>query len=422
MSSNPSYLDKGKEYSKKALEYDEKNDYKQALEYYKLSIENLLLHKKIEKNPKILQIIDKRVKEYLDRAEYLKRILNGEKIKSDDPDKEEDEENKQRSETVGNAVLKEKPNVHWEDVIGLEKAKEALQEAVILPIKFPQLFTDKRKPWTGILLFGPPGTGKSFLAKAVATEADSTFFSVSASSLLSKYLGESEKMVKELFETARRNKPSIIFVDEVDSLCSSRGDGETEASRRVKTEFLVQMNGVGNSMEGVLMLGATNIPWQLDTAIRRRFEKRIYIGLPDASARAKMIKWNLGKLHHTLSDEDFKELGKETDLYSGSDIAVLCKDAIYQPVRTLQAATHFKYVSGPSPLTGEMCDDLVTPCSPGDPAAMEMNWKQIKGDKLVVPPVTMLDFMKSLKASRSSVSMDDVNKHRDWAEQFGQDG
>lgn len=417
-----SLLDKAKEFSKIATEEDNNGNTKEALVNYKKAIDCLSAHKKTEKNERLLNIINQRIKDYTERSEYLKRVSEGEKVKSDDPDKEEDAENKARSSAVSNSVLREKPNVHWDDVIGLEKAKEALQEAVILPIKFPQLFTDIRKPWTGILLFGPPGTGKSFLAKAVATEADSTFFSVSASSLLSKYLGESEKMVKELFETARKNKPSIIFVDEVDSLCSSRGDGETEASRRVKTEFLVQMNGVGNSMEGVLMLGATNIPWQLDTAIRRRFEKRIYIGLPDASARAKMIRWNLGKLTHQLTDEDFKRLGEETDLYSGSDIATLCKDAIYQPVRTLQAATHFKYIRGPSPVNGEIRDDLITPCSPGDAGAMEMNWKQVEGSKLVVPPVTMMDFMKSIKNSRSSVSMEDVNKHREWAEQFGQDG
>ncbi|KAL7721915.1 Vacuolar protein sorting-associating protein 4A [Entamoeba marina] len=387
-----SLLDNAKQYSKKATNEDTKGNSKEAIEYYKSS------RMSFERNDRVLDIVTQRIKDYNDRIDYLDRVLKGETVTTDDPDKEANAEAKSRSDAVSGSVLKDKPNVHWDDVI------------------------DNRRPWTGILLFGPPGTGKSFLAKAVATEADSTFYSVSASSLLSKYLGESEKMVKELFENARKNKPSIIFVDEVDSLCSSRGDGETEASRRVKTEFLVQMNGVGNSMEGVLMLGATNIPWQLDTAIRRRFEKRIYIGLPDASARAKMIRSNLGKLPHLLKEEDFKTLGEQTNLFSGSDIAILCKDAIYQPIRTLQAATHFKYVTGPSPIDGIVSNDLITPCSPADVGAMEMNWKQIQGNKLVVPPVRMIDFMKSILNSRSSVSMDDVNKHRDWAEQFGQDG
>jgi len=127
--------------------------------------------------------------------------------------------------------------VKWEDVAGLESAKEALREAVIFPIKFPHFFVGNRKPWRGILLYGPPGTGKSYLAKAVATEADATFFSVSSADLVSKWLGESEKQVKQLFEMGRENRPSIIFIDEIDSLCSARNDSESESARRIKTEF-----------------------------------------------------------------------------------------------------------------------------------------------------------------------------------------
>ena len=184
---------------------------------------------------------------------------------------------------------------------------------MILPIKFPHLFTGQRKPWAGILLYGPPGTGKSFLAKAVATEANSTFFSVSSSDLVSKWMGESERLVKQLFTMARQNKPAIIFIDEVDAICGTRGEGESEASRRIKTEILVQMNGVGNDPTGVLVLGATNIPWQLDSAIRRRFERRIFIPLPDLHARTRMFELNIGETPNTLVYKDYKTLGEMTE-------------------------------------------------------------------------------------------------------------
>lgn len=203
------------------------------------------------------------------------------------------------------AIVQEKPNVKWSDVAGLEQAKESLKEAVILPTRFPQLFTGERKPWRGILLYGPPGTGKSYLAKACATEAEATFFSISSSDLVSKWLGESERLVKQLFKMAREKKPAIIFIDEVDSLCGSRSEGENETSRRIKTEFLVQMQGVGNDNDGILVLGATNVPWELDPAIRRRFERRIYIPLPEIQARTGQFKIRLGHTPHSLTEEDF---------------------------------------------------------------------------------------------------------------------
>lgn len=206
--------------------------------------------------------------------------------KDGDDDDQDPEVKKLRAGLTG-AILAEKPNVKWDDVAGLEGAKASLKEAVILPIKFPHLFTGKRTPWKGILLYGPPGTGKSYLAKAVATESKSTFFSVSSSDLVSKWQGDSERcvkmsnatsmelisyyrLVKQLFEMAREQKPAIIFIDEVDSLAGTRSESESEGSRRIKTEFLVQMNGVGHDDTGVLVLGATNIPWQLDIGIKRR--------------------------------------------------------------------------------------------------------------------------------------------------------
>jgi vacuolar protein-sorting-associated protein 4 len=201
---------------------------------------------------------------------------------------DEDDKDKMTG-ALASAIVTEKPNIKWEMVSGLEAAKEGLKEAVIMPIKFPQLFEGAREPWKGILLYGPPGTGKSFLAKACATECDSTFFSISSSDLVSKWQGESEKLVRTLFEVAREKRPSMIFIDEVDSLCGKRTEGENESSRRIKTEFLVQMDGCGHDTKGLLVMGATNTPWELDEAFRRRFEKRIYINLPEESSRADMF-------------------------------------------------------------------------------------------------------------------------------------
>jgi len=319
-------------------------------------------------------------------------------------------------------MLQEKPNVRWDDVAGLQQAKEALKEAVIMPIRFPHLFHDKRQPWRGILLYGPPGTGKSFLAKAVATEANTTFFSVSSADLVSKWLGESEKQVRAMFDLGRENKPAIIFIDEIDALCSSRGEGESESAKRIKTEFLVQMNGVGNSMDGVLILAATNMPWALDPAIRRRFEKRIYIPLPSEGARSVMFKIHLGKTVHSLTPEDFRELAQRSEGYSGSDIAIVVREALMEPVRMVQDATHFKKLIAPERTDKTKMREYWTPCSPGDPAGVPMTWMDLNGDELMEPIVSKSHFRRSLITTRPTVSQADIVDHQKWTSEFGQEG
>jgi len=403
---------------------DENKNWTEALKYYENGIEYFLLSIKYDNIPnKTKETIRSKVKEYLDRAEQIKALLSNSKnkkpvktgngnAKDDESGDEDDKEKKKMMSQLEGTIVLERPDVKWDDVAGLEKAKESLKEAIILPIKFPQLFTGNRKPWKGILLFGPPGTGKSYLAKAVATEANnSKFISVSSSNLVSKWLGESEKLVKSLFEMARQNKPSIIFIDEIDSLCSSRSDNESESARRIKTEFLVQMQGVGNDTDGILVLGATNIPWVLDAAIRRRFEKCIYIPLPEEKARCHMFKINIGKTPNNLREEDFRLLAKKTEGFSGADISVLVRDSLMQPVRKVQTATHFKKVRGPLPNDPDtIVDDLYTPCSPGDPNAIEMTWEQIEGSKLLEPIVTMNDMLMSLSNMKPTVNEGDLVK------------
>jgi len=277
------------------------------------------------------------------------------------------------------------------------------------------LFTGKRKPWRGILLYGPPGTGKTQLAKAVATEANnSTFISVSSSDLVSKWQGQSERLVKALFEMARERAPCIIFIDEVDSLCGSRSDNESESSRRIKTEFLVQMQGVGHGddQKQVLVLGATNTPWALDSAIRRRFEKRIYIPLPEVAARVAMFKLHLGNTRNNLTEDELKKLADMSEGYSGADINVVVREAIMEPVRKVQQATHFKRSAADG---GKW-----TPCSPGDPEGQPIKWLDI-ADDLIEPPVDMYDMERALKHTKPTVNEKDLERVRQFTEEFGQD-
>lgn len=316
---------------------------------------------------------------------------------------------------LASCVVTEKPNVKWDDVCGLSKAKEALKEAVILPMKFPQLFEGNRKPWKGILLYGPPGTGKSFLAKACATEASGMFYSVSASNIVSKFQGEAERTVRALFDLARANKPAVIFLDEIDSLLSARGEGENESSRRIKTEFLVQMQGVGKDDKGILVLGATNIPWDLDPAVRRRFQKKIYIPLPEKVARLRMFQLNLGDcIEHTLKKEDFDELSELTEGYSGSDISTLTQDAIYEPLRKCQQTVFFKKIfDGKNYL----------PCSPSDEGAIRMSLNDIEvPEMLYAPDVCKDDFLKALSKIRPTVSPHDLIRQEEFTKEFGQEG
>lgn len=196
--------------------------------------------------------------------------------------------------SIQNEIINQNPSVRFHNIVGLNEAKRLLKEAVLMPMKYPHFFTGILEPWKGILLFGPPGTGKTMLAKAVATECRTTFFNISASTIVSKWRGDSEKLIKVLFDLARYHQPSTIFVDEIDSILSSRGSGEHEASRRMKTELLIQLDGlIRSSGDRVFLLAASNLPWELDMALLRRLEKRILVELPTPEARANMIIANI---------------------------------------------------------------------------------------------------------------------------------
>ena len=248
-------------------------------------------------------------------------------------------------------MLEARPNVAWDSIGGLADAKRLLNEAVVLPLLIPDYFAAAacRTAWKGVLLFGPPGTGKTLLARAVASLGKTAFFNISASSLVSKFHGESEKLARTLFALARHHAPSVVFFDEIDALVSTRGAaGEHEASRRLKSELLTQMDGLGSGTPSavgadglVMVLATSNKPWDLDEAMRRRLERRIYVPLPDEVSRREMLAIHLSGVR--LDDAlDLDELARLTDGYSGADMQLVCRDASMMPMR--------RAVQGKSPM------------------------------------------------------------------------
>lgn len=283
-----------------------------------------------------------------------------------------------------NEIIDSGPSVKFTDVAGQELAKQALQEIVILPSIRPELFTGLRTPARGLLLFGPPGNGKTMLAKAVAAESNATFFNISAASLTSKYVGEGEKLVRALFSVARELQPSIIFIDEVDSLLCERREGEHDASRRLKTEFLIEFDGVQSGGDDrVLVMGATNRPQELDEAVLRRFTKRVYVSLPNDETRFLLLKNLLSKQGNPLTQKELAQLARQTEGYSGSDITALAKDAALGPIRELKP---------------EQVKNM---------SASEM--RNIKYS----------DFLSSLKKIKCSVSSNTLESYIRWNTEFG---
>uniref|UniRef100_A0A3Q3IMG3 Spastin n=1 Tax=Monopterus albus TaxID=43700 RepID=A0A3Q3IMG3_MONAL len=283
-----------------------------------------------------------------------------------------------------NEIVDRGASISFEDIAGQDLAKQALQEIVILPALRPELFTGLRAPARGLLLFGPPGNGKTMLAKAVAAESDATFFNISAASLNSKYVGEGEKLVRALFAVARELQPSVIFIDEVDSLLCERREGEHDAARRLKTEFLIEFDGVQSGGDDrVLVMGATNRPQELDEAALRRFAKRIYVTLPDVETRCTLLKNLLEKHGNPLSKNELSYLAKATEGFSGSDLTSLAKDAALGPIREL----------GPDQIRSMAVNEM----------------RNIK----------MKDFEDSLKRIKPSVNPATLKMYTKWNKDFG---
>ena len=353
------------------LDVMEEEDYEFALDYFKnanssyLALNKLVQSKTDIYPPEFRYIVSSKINEKIKQIHQIakkcsklkkekaeKNILNNPKsqinnynyninIQNNTQNKQgqksiHDAEEDAMDQKIESEIMVKNPKVKFSDIIGMQEMKQTLYEIIVVPTIRPDLFTGIRKPQRGILLFGPPGTGKTLIAKAIATECNCTFFNISASSLTSKWVGESEKTVKSLFKVAYKKVPSIIFIDEIDSILSKRSGSENEATKRLKTEFLIQFDGLGsNTNARLLVIAATNRPMDLDEALLRRLPKRVYCGPLDEDGRFEFIKKVINRVETQLSDDDIRDIAKRTNDYSNSDLMEMCREAAYEPVREL---------------------------------------------------------------------------------------
>ena len=356
-------------YATEAVNFDRQGAKSLAISKYQKAVEILLKICSLYPNTPKTKVYMEHVESYQKRIKQLKTL--------EEPEKGE----KTRVEV---SPMREKPRVRWSDIANLEEAKKAIQESIIFPVRRPDLFP---LGWPrGILLFGPPGCGKTLLAAAVASEIDANFYCVDAASIMSKWLGESEKNLSRIFEDARalalNGKPSIIFIDEVDSLAKVHSE-EVGGEARLRNQFLQEMDSINdkNRNSYVYVIGATNKPWSLDEPFIRRFQKRILIPPPNYHARLEMFKIYAKDLNLS-PNVDFEELARRTEGYSGSDIKDIFQAAQIKVVREF------------------------------------FNSPKAEDPKAKPRPIRMEDFLEVLEKRKASISTEMLKQYVRWFQEY----
>ena len=380
-------------YASEAIKFDSQGARGMAISHYQQAIDALVKLLQLYPNSKLNQIYKERCNSYHGRIQALQQAHGVEPAVDPKASADDQKKSVQRQENENDfeeLVMKEKPNVTWAQVIGLDDAKNALRESIVYPTKRPDLFP---LGWPkGMLLYGPPGTGKTMLAAATANEMDGYFINVDASSMMSKWLGEAEKNISKLFAMARQyadkeSKPVILFVDEVDSLLGSR-NSEVGGELRTKTQFQIEMDGVnGKGKTSMLyVIGATNKPWSIDEPFLRRFQKRIYVSLPTLKARQSLFDQYTAPLRKNIRVNS-ADLAKLFDGYSASDIKDVCQAAQIKTVHEI-----FNDPNYHEPIDGE------EPTKPRE--------------------LTITDFKEIMARRKPSISLEMIRAYHKWSEKF----
>jgi SpoVK/Ycf46/Vps4 family AAA+-type ATPase len=372
-------------YALDAVRVDKQGARGRAITLYQKAIESLLQLVQLYPEYGLNKVYVQRAIAYQERIKALQGAVSPNEMRMEAESAGEGEAGTGGGKPNGEElVITEKPKVNWEEVVGLDPAKKAVKEAIVYPVQRPDLFP---LGWPrGILLFGPPGCGKTLLAAAVATEIDANFYSIDAASIMSKWLGEAEQNVAKLFGSARKSaiegKAAIVFVDELDSLMGQHSN-EVGGEIRVRNQFLKEMDGIvdkGKNLH-VYVIGATNKPWDLDWAFIRRFQKRILVPLPDHHTRLMMLKLYTTNLQ-IEQDVDLHELARLSEGFSGSDIRDVCQSAQLS-------------------LIGEFFESGKAVDKEAKPRAL-----------------TMSDFRQIFEERKPSVSLDMLSLYNRWFEAF----
>ncbi|MEM2871789.1 MAG: AAA family ATPase [Candidatus Caldarchaeum sp.] len=362
--------------AREAVNYDRSGQRLKAVKLYREAIELLWKLYRLAPDSSVKRIYADKIKEYQTRIEELSN-------ESPPPFKEVQFNQAELPNSKPSLTLTEKPKVRWDDIVNIEEAKKAIKESIIFPTRRPDLFP---LGWPrGILLFGPPGCGKTLLAAAVASELDAGFYSLDAASIMSKWLGESERNISKIFNTcrseAKSGKPVIIFIDEVDSLTTERFM-EVGGEARVRNQLLKEMDSILDKgrKDFLYVIAATNKPWLLDEPFIRRFQKRIYVSLPDIDARLHLFKMYTNGLNLD-SGVELAQLAKITDGYSAADIHDICVEAQLRVVSDYFSSSN--------------------------------------GDEGEPRPITMDDFMEIIKKRKHSIVLENLKKLLDWNSKYG---